>query len=74
MILIAELRATSDSEVYSKLWDADARALVDKKATVLRSSNSVEGKAKAALKAEKDTAAASLAGVREKQSRNEFQM
>ena len=64
----------ADSEIYSKIWDADARALVDKKAAVIRSSNSVEGKAKAAMKAEKDSAAASLAGVREKKNRNEFQM
>ena len=50
-----------ESEIYSKVWDAAARAVIDKKAEVLRSSNSVEGKAKAAMKAEKDAAAAGLA-------------
>lgn len=63
-----------DSEIYSKVWDVNARAVIDKKAEELRAGNSVEGKAKAAMKAEKDAAAAGMAGIRDKQGRNEFQM
>eukprot|EP01043_Picozoa_sp_COSAG02_P039827 COSAG02_NODE_3173_length_7227_cov_35.536336_7_plen_360_part_00 len=64
----------TDHEIYSKVWDADARAVIDKKAEVLRSSNSVEGKARAAMKAEKDAAAAAVDGVRSEMGQNRFQM
>lgn len=67
-------RAITDHEVYSKVWDADARAVIDKQAEVLRNSNSVEGKAKAAMKAEKDAAAAAVDGVRSEMGQNRFQM
>ena len=56
------------------MWDLSARAIIDKKAEVLRSSNSVEGKARAAMKAEKDAAAAAVDGVRSEMGQNRFQM
>jgi hypothetical protein len=63
-----------DHEIYSKVWDAEARAVIDKKADVLRSGNSVEGKARAAMKAEKAAAAASVMGVAAEMGQNRFQM
>lgn len=56
------------------MWDPDARAIIDKKAAVLKSNNSVEGKARAAMKAEKDAAAAAVDGVRSEMGQNRFQM